>query len=272
VKIIHHFAWRPSDGQVAELLSLGFKVNAPEGLLALDVEEADPRWPAVRALAPPDVLDMVFTRSTESERSAASWLAMHATGHHGYPQPEDHYLEATYDVSTYCRACGAGAVQRAPFRFRRDPRLKPQRLLQLNWVFDVFFTGLTTWQQVFQPLGVGSRDVVLQRTGAVLPSIVQLETPEAPAPLNLAKHGHAVCVLCGRVKYLPHTRGFLPAFAGPAPRSPLAVSRELFGSGASAYRTVLATGPLYRAMHAANVRGVSFVPAVQPAISDAPAG
>jgi hypothetical protein len=259
---------------VAELLSLGFEVNSPDGLLALDVDEADQRWPAVRALVPADVVDMVFTRATERERSAASWLAMHATGHHGYPQPDDNfgYLEATYDLSAYCSACGAGAVQRAAFRFRRDPKLKAQRLLQLNWVFDVFFTTPVTWQQVFQPFGIRARDVVLHRTGAPLPSLVQLEAPEAPTLLALAEHPYELCVSCDRLKSLPFTRGFLPAFSGPAPGTHLAVSREVFGSGARACRQVLVSASLYRALRTAKVRGVSFLPTLQPAASDAPAG
>jgi hypothetical protein len=66
------------------------------------------------------------------------WYQLYATGHFGYPQPESGYALATYD-STYCDRCGIGGVQRIPFRFRSEPKVRHSQFLQLNWVFDEFF-------------------------------------------------------------------------------------------------------------------------------------
>lgn len=229
------------------------------------IDEADPRWAVVREMLGPRALHMEFTHATAIELNAASWLSMTATSYHGYPQPENGYKAATYDLAEYCAACGVGGTQRAPFRFRRDPALRANRLLQLNWIFDVFFTTPDTWQRVFQPLGVSCREVVLHRTGAALPSVVQLDAQEAPAYLALVGHPRQICERCGQAKHLPFTRGFLPPFSGAAPAGHMALSRELFGDGARAYRKVLVSAALYRAMREAKLRGVSFLPTEQPA-------
>src|SRR6267154_2692942 len=51
------------------------------------------------------------------------------------------YLAATFDLTEFCRNCGVGKKQIAPFQMRKDPGLKSTSMMQLNWVFDEFFTS-----------------------------------------------------------------------------------------------------------------------------------
>jgi hypothetical protein len=271
VKILHRLSWRPTSADAAELLALGFDPSAPTGLLTLVVDEADPRWPAVRSLAP-DGVDIITTEATEAERAAAAWLVMLPATHQGYPQPEDGYAAATYESALWCEQCGAGAVQRAPFRLKRDPALRPGRILQLHWVYDEFFTAPETWATVFAPLGVGARPVVEHRSGTELTGVVQLDFgAEAPGPLALGDHQASDCPLCGRRKYAPFVRGFLPPLVGDLAGRHAVRTREVFGDGAKAFRHVLVSQQLYQAIRAHRVRGCGFQPTLIPGGAGAPA-
>src|SRR4051812_22489908 len=81
----------------------------------------------------------VSSHFTKTELDGAEWLQLSALGHHGYPQPEEGYQEATYNVSDYCPTCGIGGVQSAPFRLRTEFEASHSQIVQLNWVFDEFF-------------------------------------------------------------------------------------------------------------------------------------
>jgi hypothetical protein len=67
------------------------------------------------------------------EPAGQAWYEITARSHFGYPQPEDGWLEATY--SSTCLRCGIHGSQRAPFRFRSEPKPGRSHFLQLNWVF-----------------------------------------------------------------------------------------------------------------------------------------
>jgi hypothetical protein len=47
------------------------------------------------------------------------------TGQFGYPQPEETYLEETYDLIAGCPTCEIGKVLKNAFRFRSEQKGKP---------------------------------------------------------------------------------------------------------------------------------------------------
>lgn len=109
----HRVSVSSSSEASRELTALGVEVSAGAGLLiSFDIEEGDPRWPAVSCwIERRRAGDLVRTTFTEAEQAAAAWLEMEPSWHHGYPQPDEDsfgYLTATYDLKDYCERCGIG--------------------------------------------------------------------------------------------------------------------------------------------------------------------
>ena len=217
------------------------------------------------------------------------WYVVGATSHFGYPQPEDGYARATYDVAGYCERCGAGGVQRRPFRFRSEPKPSHSQLLQLNWIFDELFVRPEV-PDVFERervTGVGFGPALHHRTGRALKGIQQLiiltilqpglqtdglqtvtckpDNEEARSEFGGPKRYPPDYPFCGRVKY--HWRqplAFAPHTFAEVPD--IAKSHEWFGSGGAANRAILVSGRVVDLIKAHKWRGLRTEPV---ALSDA---
>ena len=259
MEIIHRIALTANQRDQADLADLGFPVGS--GFVGFDVAESDEAWPAVRrwvAMRHPS--DFPRTTFSEAEIAAARWLLVMPDWHHGYPQPHADrfgHRDVTYDLTEYCPRCGIGLRQKAPFQMTGEPRWGHRAILQLNWVFDEYFVTPGVWAEVFRPHGVASRPVT-NRRGTELATVVQLVIEEEVS-LAAARLPAETCGSCGRVKYLPVPRGPLPPLAAE-PAGQLVRTREHFGSGARAFRAVIASQELARAVRQAEVRGASFDP------------
>ena len=213
------------------------------------------RWIAARR-----AVDIVRTNFSKQEIADARWLELVPDWHRGYPQPKEGvfgYLEVTYDTSQYCPECGIGLRQKAPFQMKAEPKWGRNGILQLNWVFDEYFVKSAVWANIFEPHGIGCRHVQNTR-GKELKTVVQLvverETDIVNDGLPMEK-----CTRCGRVKYIPVTRGPFPALACE-PAGHMVKTRQYFGSGASAHKGVIISQVLARARSAKNIRGASVIP------------
>jgi hypothetical protein len=260
VQIQHHIALRLDDERQAAFREAGIELKKAGIMTAFEITEDDPRWQKVLPLTHKfKVFDTVTTKFSAAELTNAGYLGMAAAGHHGYPEPSDDngYLQATFDLSEYCRTCGTGLKQIAPFRLKKTPKLG-KSLLQLNWILDEYFVTPELWKDVFEPLGIGHRPVVLHKTGAVLDSVVQLEIPHTH-DLQVDGLSFSVCPACSRKKYSISFRGFFPPPSG-GPEDPMFKSSQYFGPGALAYKLVLVSGALYRKVKDAGVRGINFYP------------
>ena len=245
----------------AELADLGIRV--PLGFVGFDVLESANSWPSLEAwIRRRQPSDVVWAKFSDEEIGRASWVALLADAQ-GYPQPHDDdfgYLEATFDLSEYCRNCGFGLRQKAAFQMKGEPSWGRRGIMQLNWVYDEFFVKPDVHAAVFKPLGIDSRPVT-NRLGRTLETVVQLVVDEL-VPVDTSGLTGARCAVCGRVKFPPSSRGMIP----PALRQPshsMAKTVEYFGSGGSAYREVLASRDSRDAMTSAAVRGASFIPVAE---------
>lgn len=271
MRIMHRVAFAARPAEMKQLQQLGIKLakvtELPGGgssFIAFDIGEDDPRWPALRSLLHRWGCSEgnVSTRFTKEELGSARWLEIGAW-HHGYPQPDEEvfgYLQATYDLTDWCRLCGMGKKQRAPFMFEGEPKWGRKSIMQLVWVYDELFVTPAAWNGVFMPAGISCRPV-LSAKGAELKSVVQLvvEATVGVACLGLAFER---CGRCGRTKYRPVTRGAFPALC-ETPTVPLVRTAECFGSGAQADQRVLISQDLARALTAAGVLGAEFKPVVE---------
>ncbi|AEF99129.1 hypothetical protein [Methylomonas methanica] len=209
------------------------------------------------------------------------WFEMGARGHHGYPQPEDDYLEATY--SEVCLRCGIRSHQRSPFRARPFRKAANSHFLQLNWEFDAFFVT----QEVVDVLsasgltGFSFGSVLDYKSGLVMAERQQLiisaridcvETSMLPTVTCRANNEEAKYTLpgpkrypedapyCGRVKHHPPTSiAILPsAHLDDAPD--IIQSAEWFGSGGSAFNLTMCSEAFVDLVRTNKWRGLLFEP------------
>ncbi|MEI9950198.1 MAG: hypothetical protein WDO74_14780 [Pseudomonadota bacterium] len=208
-----------------------------------------------------------------------------ATAHFGYPQPEEGYVAASYDTGAYCDRCGIGALQRAPFRFRAEPKARHSHFLQLNWIFDEFFVRPDVRDAIEHAglVGVSFAPVVYHRSGTVLSSIEQLqvhgvltpaldtsglqtvtckadnEEPSDPFPMQAALRYPPDYAYCGRIKY--HWPKALSFRRGAFVAAPDVIkSWEWFGSGGRASRAILVSERFAELVRKHRWRGVSLEP------------
>ncbi len=257
MKITHNIALSVSNREQSAFKKIG--VDLPLGFTSFKIAEDDGRWSNVAVLARKfQAVDTAATDFSAAEINAAEYLGMEPAWHSGYPEPDDGgYLEATYDLSHYCRVCGIEKTQVAAFRMKRSPVWGKKSILQLNWVFDEYFVTPSAWLSVFKPFGLDRKPVLLDRTGEILDSVVELD---ASARHELSYDGDfEICKACGAKKYLPPIRGFYPLAKSVGDES-IYKSEQYFGSGASANRRVFISAELYKAIVGAGLKGAEFIP------------
>jgi hypothetical protein len=265
MEVLHRISFNSTSELRRELARLGVTVGEGEpltsGFVTFVVSESHESWPALRSwVINHRALDIASTTFSSAEISAAHWLELVPDWHHGYPQPREldfGYLDGTYDISAYCSQCGIGKKQKASFQMKGEPKWGRRGILQLNWVFDEYFVTPEVWSSFFKPHGIACLPV-LNTKAKELKTVVQLTTSEH-VMVDVSGMPFETCSKCGRVKYLPHTRGFFPTLLAE-PGGAMAKTHEYFGSGASAHRGVLLSQAIVEALNSAGVRGASFRP------------
>ena len=206
-------------------------------------------------------LDVVRTLFANEEMEAAAWAELVPEWHCGYPQPkpdEFGYREATYDMRAYCKECGMGLRQKAPFQMKGEPKWSRGDLLRNSTGFRMkCFVTPEVAAEFFEPAGVSSR-IVQNVRGETLKSVVQLvvSAEENVATDKLVAH---TCASCHRTRYLPTVRGRFPALSA-RPTANAVRTAQYFGSGATAHQRILVSQKIVRQLLAKKVSGVSFRP------------
>ena len=268
MKIIHRVSFTPKIGQLETLREVGVKVEESSSslvkLVAFDIEESNSAWPIVESLIKKwNMGDVVITKFTMSELKKANSLRMLTNWHDGYPQPDDDfgYLSASFNLTEFCDKCGIGKYQDTPIRLAREPIWGKKHILQVHWLYDEFFVLPDVWKNVFKPLGVGCVPVVHHKTGIELKTVVQLDldiiADSELQPLN--DQPYEICTSCRRKKYLPICRGLFPSFVA-TPANQIVKTREYFGSGASAWRSIIISSSLFQQITLHKLKGVKFMP------------
>ena len=260
MQIIHRISIASSGDIQQELAGLGIVV-AERGFVSFEVDESHEAWPRladwiVRRAA----LDIISTKFSKKELAGAQWLELMADWHHGYPQPNEDafgYRSVTYDLTDWCSECGVGMKQKAPFQMKEEPKWGKNAILQLNWVFDEFFVTRDVWTRIFKPQGIGCQPVTNTK-GVELKSVVQLAVQE---DVSIVSKGlsYATCAKCTRTKYLPIARGAFPVLV-QEPTHAIAKTKEYFGSGGRAYKSVLVSQKLAHSVTVSKVRGATARP------------
>jgi hypothetical protein len=285
VRISHRIVDRADSLFWVEIDELGLQYERNDGSVfsVLNITEDDPHWPDVQGLCEiHKPISQVNNLFSPEEIERAEWLTMNAKGHHGYPMPDDgfSFREATYDLGTYCRTCGIGAIQNAPFRIRGEFRAPHSHFVQLNWIFDEFFvrTPVAAVLADSKIQGISFVPPILHRRNEPSRESVQMRIEfELPPAVHTANLRPVTCVVnneeahtgtppgdspfCGRQKYhIAHPGPLRMARTAFGDAPDVVKTAEWFGSGGSACHKVIVSSRLRRLIVAKGWRGVSFEP------------
>lgn len=241
MKKMIHLASDWNDGQIKVLNEFGvfpkegFSAIQIEYNLYLKLESHFKNW---------DISGIPYPEFSKQELKNSTLSAKKTTATHGYPMPDMDfgYLDLTYDLTNYCSNCGIGLKQKDAFRVKNVPPQGKKRMFSLGWVFDELFVDRQLYDDVFKPLGIKSREVLVYKKEIPIENTVQLVLEETSEKLDIFDNPVEKCSSCGRVKYQPMPQSFYPKYNDII--APIFKSADYFGSGASAYKRIFITKEL----------------------------
>ncbi len=262
MQFVHRISFSANEKQVKKFNEVGVDIDI--GFTTFVIKESDKNWTIVRELLSDiDVVDFLTTDFTRAEINQAKLFAIGCNRHQGYPQPENEfgYLDQVYDTSNCCKTCGFGrGKQKNPFRFTREPKWGKANILQLNWIYDEFFTTPVFYQMVFKPIGLNYREVVHHKNNTTLATVVQLIIPEIDVSLKMPESSATEsCMECGNFKFQPWSRGYIPPLDQTVDLD-IFKPNTLFGSGGESRKLVLISAALHRTLSEKAAKSLRFYP------------
>ena len=271
MEIWHRLAFSNRDGVEDTINRLGIQYKksldlggGPGFFASFQMAESDARWPAVAELvAEKRMFDIAVTLFTPEEALSAEWIRIQPIFEQGYPQPENKWLEATYQNG--CLKCGTGLVQRAPFHIAKEPKLGKHDFVRLYWtdnilatfrVFGAFkaseFRGYEQWPVIIHPTKQPSESVAqVYVVGETAPGLLDAPTlPTEPCPLS-----------CPIPKFVPITRGRIRYRRDALPEGiDFVRSHEWFGSGGFGFQEIFMSNRVVRLIVEQGWRGLALHP------------
>ena len=250
MKIIRTLYGEFSDSEVDFLISLGIKIkrnfcnriyiddeekySLVLNKLSKTLERSSPFSYKLALLN----LNRIYTYSKE-EIQQSNYCYFHIPIGGGYPQPEEKFMEITYDKTRCCK-CGIPLIQTNNFRINK---ISNRPLWGFTaWIYDVIFVHEDFYKQIFEPLGIKCRPVE-KVSGKIREGVVQLMFPITDETLNLPYHYVETCPICGSKKYRPWGHmPFYPEHKHPLPN--MFLTQEMFGSGWEFSRDVIISSKL----------------------------
>jgi len=225
--------------QIGTLKKHGISVS--NGFECFNIEENEQYFELKPLFDKWEVFDVQFVEFSKKEILDANYCIVSGCNSGGYPMPDNDfgYIDLTYDSKRYCNTCGFDKVQKDAFRLKAVPKHK---IFLLDWIYDELFVDRNVYSDIFQPLGIASREVKLYKGDKIIDSVVQLELMESEEALDLSGFKSQACPTCRKVKYEAQARGFFPIH--PNPRLPIYKSKEYFGDGAAANRKIFISAEL----------------------------
>ncbi len=261
MKIIHKIGINPDNYQKQKLCDIGINVSQ-NSFQTFEIEENSEQFMRLKPYIEMwELPDMINTEFTNRELNAALLLVYNFTWVNGYPQPEDDfgYIGTTYKKEGYCKTCGTGLIQQAPFRLKKEPNWGTKKMFELNWVFDEIFVRKEVYEEIFKKYGIEAMPVFLYKKDVVIENTVQLNIPSIKVLSDLEKQPFEICKTCGTKKYNPQIKGFFPPFKAPVEGLQIFKGQEYFGSGASAHKKIFLTQELYKEMQKYKIKS-EFIP------------
>jgi len=221
----------------------------------------------------------IGTTYDKVDLSNAKWFIA-STGQYQYPQPEDKYLEITFDLENYCRLCGIGRVQNAPFRLKTEPKQHNNQFWGLHWEYFAVFVRQETKNILEKEKikGIRFSKPVLNKKNIEIEGFYQLHidtildkgfdsynTKTITCKTNNEENCNTDINLkcCGRIKFHhPMIGGYLFDKSIFNSDFDIVQSNEYFGSGASANRIQIVSKRFKELVEKNKLKGLSFTPIV----------
>ena len=138
----------------------------------------------------------------DSEKAEWFHLAYGIGAVRGWPQPgaNNGWMDVTYDVSNWCRACNGGVIQKGPYRFKSELKLGRLGVFRAYCGFYGLFAEMKAWETLLAPFGVKSIPILHGKTGLPLKTAVQLDLDSLVwnSAFNESEHAKWTCDQCGR--------------------------------------------------------------------------
>ena len=215
----------------------------------------------------------------KSDIEKAEWFIA-STGQYQYPQPEDDYLEKTFDLESYCNLCGIGRVQNAPFRLKTEPKQHNNQFWGLHWEYFAVFVRQETKSILEKEKikGINFSKPVLNKKNIEIEGFYQMHidiildkgfdsynTKTITCKFDNEENCNTDINLkyCGRIKFHhPRIGGYLFDKFIFNTDFDIVQSNEYFGSGASANRIQIVSKRFKELVEKNKLKGLSFTPIV----------
>ncbi|NHM07990.1 hypothetical protein G4D82_12215 [Flavobacterium sp. CYK-4] len=207
----------------------------------------------------------------------AEWFIVN-TGSYQYPQPEDGYLETTFNTNNYCKHCGIGKVQDAPYRLKTEPKQLNNQFWGLYWEYEPIFVRQAA-KNIFEKENIKEISFskpFLHRKNIEVESLHQMHintilengfdnhnaktiTCKINNEEDCNKDKNVIC--CGRIKYHhPLVGGYVFNKDVFNPEIDIALTGEYFGSGSSANRLQIVSKKIKNLVEKNKLKGLQFIP------------
>jgi hypothetical protein len=220
---------------------------------------------------------VIFTEYEKADIKNAEWFVVQ-TGTYQYPQPEDDYLQATYDLENYCEHCGQGKKQNRPYRLKTEPKQSNNQFWGLHWEFEPIFVRQETKNILEREniTDISFSNPVLNKKNITIDGFYQLHihkildkgfdnynaqtiTCKINNEEGFNTDDNLKC--CGRIKYHhPRIGGYLFDKNIFDTSFDIVESCEYFGGGASASRLQIVSKKFKELVHKNKLKGLSFIP------------
>ena len=220
---------------------------------------------------------VIGTEYEKGDIKNAEWFIA-STGQYQYPQPEDVYLEKTFDLGNYCNLCGIGRVQNEPFRLKTEPKQHNNQFWGLHWEYFAVFVRQETKNILEKEnmKGIRFSNPVFNKKNVEIGGFYQLHidtilnkgfdsynTKTITCKINNEENCNtdinSKC--CGRIKFHhPMIGGYLFDKTIFNPDFDIVQSNEYFGSGASANRIQIVSKRFKEIVEKNKLKGLSFKP------------
>jgi len=209
----------------------------------------------------------------------AEWFIV-STGEYQYPQPEDGYLNETFNLENYCDLCGIGKFQNVPFRLKTEPKQPNNQFWGLHWEFEPIFIRQETRNilEKEQIKGIRFSQPVLHKKNIPVKGFYQVHidtilskgfdsynTKTITCKINNEEgcNTNPVSKCCGRIKFHhPMIGGYLFDKKIFNPGIDIVESYEYFGSGGCANRLQIVSKRLKQLVEKNKLKGLLFIPIV----------
>lgn len=230
-------------------------IKGQSEISAILVPDDDAQWPLIKKIGERrEMVILTWTEYSEKELDDSPFVAVSSKWVNGFPEPMGEHIQwmqASFDLASYCERCGTGLVQNAPIRIKEEPKWsKTRQTRQLLWVEDLLFASREAYEDVFAPFGIEAWPVH-SRSQVVYEGSVQVMPQGTGTAVPTPDYQGTKCRTCGRVKYVPGGVGFAPSVLGCDKDF---VSSDIrLGAGGEARANLYASAALYRTMKSAEL-------------------